>query len=82
MLMVPLHNGQQVLAVLQGQLADMGQALLLKGAQDSAPVAGHRRLLQLQRCVQAGVSQIGHWPWRNDNCSHSKSRVSRAQTYR
>ena len=46
-LMVPLHNGQQVLAVLQGQLADVDQALLIVGAQDSTPIAGHRGLLPL-----------------------------------
>ncbi len=39
-LMVPLHNGQQVLAVLQSQLADVDQALLVEGAQNCPSVAG------------------------------------------
>ena len=66
--MVPLDDRQQVLAVLQCQLADVGQALLLKGAQDGAPVAGHRGLLQLQRGVEAGVTQIGDWPRGHHHC--------------
>ena len=47
-LMVPLHNGQQILAVLQGQLADVHQALLIVGAQDGTPVGGHRGFLGRQ----------------------------------
>jgi len=46
-LMVPLHNGQQVLAILQSQLADVDQALLIEGAQNGPSVASHRRLLGL-----------------------------------
>lgn len=60
MLMVPLHNGQQVLAVLQGQLADVHQALLIVGPQDGTPVAGHRGLFALQSGIEAGIPQIGH----------------------
>ena len=59
-LMVPLHNGQQVLAVLQGQLADVDQPLLVEGAQDGPPIAGHWGLLSLQRGVYAGIPQVGH----------------------
>lgn len=59
-LVVPLHNGQQVLAVLQGQLADVHQALLIVGFQDGTPVAGHRGLFTLQGGVEAGIPQIGH----------------------
>lgn len=70
MLMVPLHNGQQVLAVLQGQLADVDQALLVVGAQDGAPVGGHWRLLPLQGGVEAGVPQVGHGQWGHLHCSH------------
>lgn len=55
MLMVPLHNGQQVLAVLQGQLADVDQALLVIGAQDGASIGGHRGFLPLQGGIEAGI---------------------------
>lgn len=71
MLMVPLHDGQQVLAVLQGQLADVHQTLLVVGAQDGTPVAGHWGLLPLQGGVQAGVPQIGHWQRGHLHCSHT-----------
>lgn len=73
MLVVPLDDGQQVFAVLQGQLTDIGQALLrvLHRLQDQPPVAGHRRLLQLQGGVQAGIPQVWHWTWRDDHCKHT-----------
>jgi len=57
--MVPWQNGQQVLAVLQSQLASMlqalhiegahmVQALLIEGAQNGPSAAGHHELLGLQ----------------------------------
>lgn len=71
-LMVPLHDGQQVLAVLQGQLADVDQPLLVEGAQDGPPVAGHRGLLGLQGGVQAGVPQVGHRQGWHYHCTWTK----------
>jgi len=59
-LMVPLHNGQQVLAVLQSQLADVDQALLVEGAQNCPSVAGYRGLLGLQGGVQTCIPQVWH----------------------
>ena len=74
--MVPLYDGQQVLTVLQAQLADVGQALLLKGTQNGAPVGGHGGLLQLQRRVQASVAQVGNRPRGDDNCrAHGHSQL-------
>ena len=70
-LMVPLYNGQQVLAVLQGQLADVDQALLVVGAQDGTPVGGHRGLLPLEGGVEAGVPQVGHRQRGHLHCSHT-----------
>lgn len=58
MLVVPLHNREQVLAVLKGQLADVAQALLIVGAQNGSPVVGHYGLLCLQGGVQTGITQI------------------------
>ena len=71
MLMVPLHDGQQVLAVLQGKLADVHQALLIVGAQDGTPIGGHRGLLPLQGGLDAGVSQVGHRQRGHLHCSHT-----------
>ena len=68
MLMIPLHNRQQILGILEGQLADVGQTLLLKGAQNGSPVTGHRGFLGLQGAVQAGIAQVGHWPGRHHHC--------------
>lgn len=48
MLVVPLQNGQQILVVLQSQLADIDQALLIEGAQNGPSVASHHGLLGLQ----------------------------------
>ncbi len=69
MLMVPLHNGQQVLAVLQSQLADVDQALLIEGAQNGPSVAGHRGLLGLQGRVQTCIPQVWHRQWRHHHCT-------------
>ena len=59
-LMVPLHYGQQVLAVLQSQLADVDQALLIEGTQNGPSVASHRGLLGLQGGVQTCIPQVWH----------------------
>lgn len=69
--MIPLHNGQQVLAVLEGQLADVHQALLIVGAQDSTPVGGHGGLLSLQGGVEAGVPQVGHRQGGHLHCTNN-----------
>ena len=75
-LMVPLHNGQQVLAVLQGQLTDVLQALLIEGAQNRPPVAGHRWFLGLQGGVEAGVTQVRHWQRGHHHCTHTRCPLS------
>ena len=46
--MVPLQNGQQVLVILQSQLADMDQALVIDGAQNGPSAANYHGLLGLQ----------------------------------
>lgn len=71
MFVVPLYNGQQVLAVLQSQLADVDQPLLIEGAQNGAPVACHRRLLGLQGRIETSVAQIGHRHWWQHHCKHT-----------
>ncbi len=48
MRVVPLQNGQQVLVILQSQLADMVQAHVIEGAQNGPFAAGHHGLLGLQ----------------------------------
>ena len=62
-LMVPLYDGEQIFAVLQGQLADVAQALLIVGAQDCSAICGHDWLFLLEGGVQAGIAQIGHGQW-------------------
>jgi len=68
-LMVPLHNGQQVLAVLQSQLADVDQALLIEGTQNGPSVAGHCGLLSLQGGVQTCIPQVWHGQRRHHHCT-------------
>ncbi len=76
MLMVPLHNGQQVLAVLQSQLADVDQALLIEGAQDGPSVAGHRGLLSLQGGVQTRIPQVWHRQRWHHHCTYTAQLMS------
>jgi hypothetical protein len=49
-LVVPLQNGQQILAVMQSQLADVDQVLLINGAQNGPSSFTPQGLLGLQTC--------------------------------